>query len=254
MQLFIKNNQNLNLIRNTFLNRINILLIEDCIVTSNMICNFMLCSPLFNIKSVNNLFTAKTSISSRTIHHCWIMDLTLSTHNDSLDLLKIKPNFPYCIVLSGSQSMNDATAAIKSGAYSAHDKGWLIVNGTHNFISEVCAVSVLSFLLKTRKTTRFEIFQALINHPIETLEEWSYTTCICQHTLRKLIEDFSGLSPKQFISLYHVLYAILVFDCLNPTKKENEVYSLLKKQEEYYAQCAGYVTSHLTSVYAPHYL
>jgi DNA-binding NtrC family response regulator len=109
-------------IRMLFAKQINILLIDDNIQICSLLCDAFFRSQILNNRTVNTFEEARNAIFSKVCYNCWILDLTLEEHNDGLKLLKNKPNFPYRVVISGSQSLSDATTAIREGAYGAYDK------------------------------------------------------------------------------------------------------------------------------------
>jgi len=157
-------------------------------------------SSVLNVKPVHTPEMAKAACPEIWSIIPWILDLTLQKHNDGIELLKIKPNFPFCVVVSGAQSMDDATAAIKAGVYSAHDKKNIFTTNPHPFIAEVCALSTASFLLKGRRPTRLTCINfccAVLFRP----REWSALYCLNERTLRNICEEDSNLSPKQFLNL-----------------------------------------------------
>jgi Response regulator receiver domain. len=242
-------------VRQIFSRRINVLCIEDQEDICELFSESIFPSSLLNIKQVHTPEMAKTALSGNTTFHSWILDLTLQKHNDGMDLLKLKPNFPFCVVVSGAQSMDDATAAIKAGVYSAHDKKSIFTTNPHPFIAEVCALSAASFLLKGRRPARFDMYQLLLRGFVQTPEEWSANYCLNERTLRMICEDDSNLSPKQFLYLYHVLNFILVSDCLVRSMDGYEkTRGTLLNRLEFYNQCAEYVIRNHETVYGPHYL
>ena len=199
-------------VRQMFSRRINVLCIEDREDICELFRENIFPSSVLNVKPVHTPEMAKAALSGNLIYHSWILDLTLQKHNDGIELLKIKPNFPFCVVVSGAQSMDDATAAIKAGVYSAHDKKNIFTTNPHPFIAEVCALSTASFLLKGRRPTRLDMYQLLLRGFIQTPEEWSALYCLNERTLRNICEEDSNLSPKQFLNLYNTLNSILVSD------------------------------------------
>jgi hypothetical protein len=214
-----KNELSLNKIRQIWSGRINLLCIEDKIEICQLFCEEFFRSPVFSVKSVQNIEGAKQAIFSKTLYHCWILDLTLDRNNDGLELLKLKPNFPFCIVVSGAQSMDDANAAKDAGAYSVHDKNHIFRFSANTLLHEVCGLSVLSFLLKGKKPTNFELYKILLREFVKTPEDWIGKFPITDLTLRRNCLENSFVSPNQFLNLFHALNFILLSDCLiNPQK------------------------------------
>jgi CheY-like chemotaxis protein len=242
-------------IRKLFSQNINLLLIEDHPQICRLLQDDFFQSPVFNKKSVHTVDEAKRAISGSSPVHCWIVDLTLEQHNDGLELIKLKPNFPYRVVVSGAQSMSDATEALKAGAYSVYDKKNIFLSDPHKFIEETCALSILSFIFKARRPMKFELFQVLIQGFITTSESWSNSCWINERTFRRLCEEESFLTVKQFLSLYHALNAIVLSDCLLPGMPGFEgIREKIIQRIDYYGQCAHYVVDHLDSVFGPRYL
>jgi len=242
-------------IRTVFSQRLNLLFIEDNRHICQLLCKDFFRSPVFNKKEVYTFDTAKKTISGPLPFHCWILDLTLQDHNDGLELFALKPNFPYCIVVSGAESMSDATKALKTGAYSVHDKKVVFFSDPHQFIEEVCSLSILSFLLKARKPQKFELFQLLIRGFIETPERWSYSCWINGRTFRRLCEEDSSLTPRQFLFFFHALKAAIVSDCLlEAMVGYGEAREKIMQHIDFYEKCGEYVLHRLDSIFGPRYL
>jgi AraC-like DNA-binding protein len=242
-------------VRELFLQRFNLLCIEDNIEICDLLCESIFPSPLFNVKPVNSPEAAKAALSGNITFHAWILDLSLKKHNDGMELLKLRPNFPFCVVLSGAQSMDDATAAIKAGVFSAHDKKSIFAFDPHPFISEVCALSAASFLLKARKPPRFDLYQLLLREFIPTPDDWSTRYCMNERTLRNICEEDSHLTPKQFLSFFHALNSLLISDCIVDSMKGSAaVRQALVDQRGFYDQCLDYVLRNIDPVYGPLFL
>ena len=242
-------------IRKVFSQRINILIIEDNQHICHLLREDFFRSPLFNKKEVNTFDGAKKAIFGSLSFHCWVLDLTLEDHNDGLELCKLKPNFPYCIVVSGAESMSDATEALKNGAYGVHDKKVVFFSGPHQFIEEVCSLAVLSFMLKARKPKKFEIFQLLVRGFIDTPEKWSYSCWINARTFRRLCEEESSLTARQFLALFHALKAATVSDCLlEGMIGFEELRDKIIQHVDFYEKSGEYVLNHLETVFGPRFL
>ncbi len=241
--------------RRIFAGRINILCIEDQPEICSLLCCDFFRSPVLNKKAVHTFDTAKGSIQSKTPYHFWILDLSLERHNDGIDLLKLKQGFPFCIVISGAQSMGAATAAIKCGAYGAYDKNEIFRANPHHFIRETCALSTLSFLLDSRILEKFDMFDLLIKNCIQTPEEWSLNYCRNERTIRDICMENSGLTAKQFLCFFHALNAVIVSDCIiREMNGYDKILEVLIKNEDFYEHCSEYVLSRLENVYGPRYL
>lgn len=249
------NTTSLSEIRKLFLQHINVLFIEDHPQICRLLNDDFFCSPVFNKKEVHTLDAAKRAISGSMHFHGWVLDLTLERHNDGLELLRFKPNFPYCVVVSGAESMSDATEALKLGAYSVYDKKNIFFSDPHKFIEEVCSLSILSFLLKARKPKKFEIFQVLVRGFILTPESWSYSCWLNGRTFRRLCEEDSFVTPKQFLALFHALKAIIVSDCLLESMSGySDAYQKLDHNREFFNQCGEFVLHHLDAIFGPRFL
>lgn len=242
-------------LRQIFSRRINVLCIEDQEYICDLFSASIFPSPLLYLRPVHTLEMAKTALAGKMTFHSWILDLTLQNHNDGMEILKIKPNFPFCIVVSGAQSMDDATAAIKAGVYSAHDKKNIFTKNPHPFIAEVCALSAASFLFRARIPSRFDMYQLLLRSFIQGTDIWSSHYCLNERTLRYICEEDSNLSPKQFLYLYNVLNYILVTDCLVQSMDGYAATrEVLCSRLEFCNQCAEYVLRNLETVYEPLFL
>jgi hypothetical protein len=252
---FLSDHSVLHEIRRIFSGRINLLCIDDSPQICSLLCDDIFRSPVINKGMVHTFDCARGAISSKTPHHLWILDLTLDRHNDGLELLKLKPGFPFCIVVSGAQSMSVATDALKAGVYSAYDKNEIFWSNPHKFIKEACALSTLSFMLNLMIQDRFAMFDLLIKRRIHTPEEWSLHFCRNERTIRDTCADFSGLTAKQFLSFYHALYAATLSDCLLESFSGfDEIMEDLLLNEHFYEDCGNYVIAHLDIVYGPRYL
>jgi hypothetical protein len=151
--------------------------------------------------------------------------------------------------------MDDATAAIKAGVYSAHDKKNIFTTDPHPFIAEVCALSAASFLLKGRRPARLDMYQLLLRGFIQSPEEWSALYCLNERTLRNICEEDSNLSPKQFLCLYHALNYILASDCLVRSMSGHaKTREMLLNRLDFCDQCAEFVVRNGETTYGPLYL
>jgi hypothetical protein len=249
---FISINSGLDRLRKALTGHIKLLCIEDNIELCSLLCEDFFRSPVFCNKTATTFDAAKSAVSSKIRYHCWILDLTLEKHNDALELLKIKQNFPYCIVLSGAQSLSDATMAFREGAYGAYDKNAIFISNPHEFIKETCSLSVLSFLLNARKPDRMDMFFLLMKKHSETSEEWSRFFGLNERSIRDICEENSGLTAKQFLCFYHALKAIVLSDCLiEGLKGYDEALADLNGKKEFYEQCAEYVLHNFDTIYVP---
>jgi hypothetical protein len=204
---------------------------------------------------VHSFTCARSAIESKTPYHLWILDLTLDRPNDGLELLKLKPGFPFSVVVSGAQSMSAATEALKAGVYSAYDKNEIFWSNPHKFLKEACALAALSFILNLTTLDRFEMFDLLINRRIHTPEEWSLHFCRNERTIRDTCADFSGLTAKQFLSFFHALNAAILSECLLESfSGYNALVEELLLNENFYEECGGYVLAHMDIIYGPRYL
>jgi hypothetical protein len=179
----------------------------------------------------------------------------LRKYNDGLDLLKLKPNFPWRVVLSGAQSMDDATEAIRAGCFGVFDKMSFFQRHINKFIAEVCALSTLSFMLKARLPSRFNMFEILLKKNIWTPKEWSDLYCLNEYDIRKTCVENSGLTAKQFLYLYHTLRSILISDCQKiPIDSNGSACEEIIKDSDSIIECADFVLTHIDSIYGPLYL
>jgi hypothetical protein len=240
--------------RQIFFGKINLLCIDDNADICNLFCNEFFISPVLNRKSVQNIPDAKQAISGRIPYHCWMLDLTLERHNDGLELLKYKQNFPFCIVVSGARSMEDANLAKNAGAFSVHDKIKLFQFSIKNLIHEACGLSALSFLLRAKKPINFDLFKILVQEFIQTPEEWKRKFPITDITFRRICHENSLISPKQFLNLFHALNFVLLSDCLtNTAANYREISDNFFSRSDFYVKCSEYVIAHFDSIYASLY-
>jgi hypothetical protein len=239
-------------IRDLFAGQINVLCIEDNLELCSLLCDDFFRSPLFHNKIVSSIESAKTAIFSKVRYHFWILDLTLEHHNDALELLKIRQNFPYCIVISGARSLFDATMAIREGAYGAYDKVTLFTGNPHGFIQETCALAILSFLMNAKKPERLDMFFLLLKNHIQSTEEWAAAYNLNERSIRDITEENSGLTSRQFLPFFHALYAIIMSDCIiEGMPGASEAFSRLENKKAFYEQCAEFVIYHMDTVFKP---
>jgi len=242
-------------IRRIFTNHINLLCIEDNIQINSLLCEDFFKSPIFHNKKATTVDSAKSAIFSKVPYHCWILDLTLEQYNDALELLKMKRNFPFAVVISGTQSLFDATIAIREGAYGAYDKVMLFTGNPHPFVEETCALAVLSFLLNAKKPERLDMFSLLLKKHIQTPEEWSEAYSLNERSIRDICEENSGLTSKQFLFFFHTLYSVIVSDCIiEAMAGATESLSRVENKKAFYERCAEFVIDHIDTVYGPKFL
>ena len=239
-------------IRRIFTDRINLLCIEDAPEISILLCDEFFRSPVLTRTTADTFKKAESAVRSKPSYHCWILDLTIERHNDGLDLLRTKPSFPYCVVVSNSSSLYDATVAIRGGAFGAYDKNAAIVSNAGEFIKEICALSTLSFLLHARKPERFDMFTLLIDRCIRSQEEWGRAYYRNERSVRNICEEYSGLTARQFLYLFHTLNATLRSDCLIEGMAGYEKSAAdLNENERFYKECSKYVVSRFDRVFGP---
>jgi len=242
-------------IRRIFTNHINLLCIEDNLQINSLLCEDFFRSPIFHNKKATTVESAKSAIFSKVPYHCWILDLTLEQYNDALELLKMKRNFPFAMVISGAQSLFDAMLAIREGACGAYDKVMLFTGNPHPFVEETCALASLSFLLNAKKPERMEMFFLLLKKHIQTPEEWSKAYNLNERSIRDICEENSGLTSKQFLFFFHALYAVIVSDCIiEAMAGAAEAFSRVENKKAFYELCAEFVTDHIDTVYGPRFL
>jgi hypothetical protein len=242
-------------LRKLFIGAIHLLCIENHTDILDILCNGIFRSPIFKINPVASIEVARSVIRGSISYHCWILDLSLKQHNDGLDLLKLKPQFPWCVVLSGAHSMDDATEAIRAGCYGVFDKSSMFLRNFNKFIVEVCSLSTLSFILKAKRPSRFDMFRILLTENILTPKDWSDSYCLNEYDVRKTCVENSGLTAKQFLCFYHALRSILLSDCLlTIVDKSNTVYAEINQDLDFKINCLEFVLSHIDSLYARIYL
>lgn len=244
----------LNELTNLFSKRINLLCIEDNPHICFLLCDEYFRSAMLNKKFVHTFDQAKQAILSKVHYHCWILDLTLKKPNDGLELLELKPQFPFCVVLSGAQSMDDASEARNCGAFWSSDKRRVMQN-PNIFISRTCSLMALSFILKACRSKWHETFTLLLKEFISTPEHWSERCNRHQQTLRTICEEMTKLNVKQFLCFFHTLNGALTAGCLiNPIDVNDYIHQSFIMRWDFYCHCAQYVLSHVSPVYAPLYL
>jgi hypothetical protein len=242
-------------LRKLFTSAIHLLCIENHADILDILCNGIFRSPIFKINPVASFEVARSAIRGSISYHCWILDLSLEQHNDGLDLLKLKPHFPWCVVLSGAHSMDDATQAIRAGCYGVFDKSSMFLRNFNKFIVEVCSLSTLSFILNAKRPSRFDLFKVLLVNDVQSPKVWSELYCLNEYDVRKTCMENSGLTAKQFLCLYHALKSILLSDCLlAQIDKSDTVYAAINQDLEFKTNCLEFVLSHIDSIYSPIYL
>jgi hypothetical protein len=90
---------------------------------------------------------------------------------------------------------------------------------------------------------------------IETPKEWSIHYCRNERTIRNVCEEYSGLTSKQFLNLFHALNAAILSDCLLVNiEGYDQILEGLINNEVFYEKCCQYVLNRLDRLYGPRYL
>jgi hypothetical protein len=237
--------------RKTFDGAINVICIEDCEDFCSLLCDDILVSSLMRVKGVHSFDEAKSSLYSSRRYHSWLLDLSLKRHNDDLDLLHMKNNFPYCVVLTGCRSVGDATEALKAGAYCCYDKIDLFPKTLNFAINSICGLSALSFSLKATLPADIRGFLFLLENFIQTPEEWAEKYFKTFRSIWNFCKINSELTPKQFLCLFHALQFVLLSDCLVRDLPAYKILSgILAKRLNFYLECVDFVLKNSEKVYA----
>jgi hypothetical protein len=241
--------------KKSFEGAINVLCIEDHEDFCSLLCEDILVSPLMHVKGVHSFDDAKNSLSSSRRYHSWVLDLSLERHNDGLDLLRMKNNFSYCVVLTGCNSVGDATEALKAGAYCCYDKIDLFPKKLNFAINSICGLSALSFSLKATRPSDINVFLLLLENFIRTPEEWAEKYFRTFRSIWNFCKINSELTPKQFLCLFHAIYFILLLDCLKKDFPGYEAFNnILEKRSDFYLQCVEFVLDNNDKIYTPLFL
>jgi len=238
-----------------FSRAVHLLCIEDDSILSSLLCDDIFVSPILKVKAVHSFHDAKTALFTKSLYHGWILDLTLTNYNDGLDLLNLKNNFPFCVVLTGCGSVEDATKAMKAGAYCCYDKKNLFIKTLNLFIYNICSLLALSFPLKAKQPMRMDGFMLLVNNFVQTPEEWAEKYFQTFRSVWNFCKIHSELTPKQFLSLFHSIQFILLSDCLVRSAPGYEsLTGILEQRMDFYLQCLDFVLKNKDSIFAPLYL
>jgi hypothetical protein len=241
--------------RKLFAGSIRLLCIEDQKELCSLLCDEIFTSPIISAKSVHSFNDAKSAILSKRRYHIWLLDLTLERHNDGIELFYMKNNFPYSIVLTGCCSATDTSQAMKAGAYVCYDKENLFTKMINTFVNSVSNLSALSFALRASRPSGWNGFSLLLENFIQTPEEWAEHYFMTSRSIWNFCKMNSGITPNQFLYLFHALRFVLLSDCL---VKNVPAYETLKetmaKSLDFYLECINFVLKNSEKVYAPVFL
>jgi hypothetical protein len=96
------------------------------------------------------------------------------------------------------------------------------------------------------------MFILLINDFVKTYEEWAKYSCININTLFDSIKDETGMTPQQFLCLFHCLYFNCISDCLVQSHAGfKEAFNEIQERLGFYERCSEYVVAHYDKVYKP---
>ncbi len=238
-----------------FSGAIHLLCIEDRKDLCSILCENIFASPLISAKSVHSFDEAKSAISSSRHHHIWLLDLTLDKHNDGIELLYMKNNFPYCIVLTGSCSVADATLSMQAGAYGCYDKTNLFTKTINIFLQNVSDLAALSFSLKATRPSDWKGFSLLLNNFIQTPEEWTNYYFKTFRSVWNFCKMNSGFTPKQFLCIFHAIRFVLLSDCIFKDLPDYDAMTeALANRLDFYLESIDYVLKNSEKIYTSLFL
>ena len=132
-------------------------------------------SPLWSITTAATLGGARRALGRPAKPwHCWILDVALGEHENGLELLRIRPDFKFTIVLSGLQSMTISADAMKLGATTVLDKNPDNFDALYN---QACLNAALAYLFTTVPDQYFSIFSHLASSVMTDIVQWTEKSC-----------------------------------------------------------------------------
>ncbi|MBD3345036.1 MAG: response regulator [Chitinivibrionales bacterium] len=189
-----------------FAAKINILLVDDMPLVIDFYRSAF-DSPLINLSTASSLDEAYALIrSAEQPWHCWLLDIDLGKGQNSIEIIRNYPDFPFVLILSGLQSMSVAAEAVKCGAMDVFDKSPEIVP---KLVSEVCGIAALGYILGGKKTQYLDTYMLLYKEVILGLEMWAQKACITDRQLRRICALHPFANPSTIRPLYYSLYYVL---------------------------------------------
>ncbi len=188
---------------------INLLIVDDFPIMQKSIVD-LFSSPLFNINTAASACEARTSINSKKLWHCWILDISMEEKYSGINLLSEYPHYPFAIILSGLRSMSVASRAMELGAYKVFDKDPQLLPVLHQ---EVCKLSAISYILNGAGTKYLSLFSLLSQMRIDSAEAWASNAYMTVRQLERICSMHSHLTPRFLIPLYYTLEQLLQIDC-----------------------------------------
>ncbi|MBD3321220.1 MAG: response regulator [Chitinivibrionales bacterium] len=225
-----------------FYKKINILLVDDMPMVIDFYSSAFK-SPLINLHTASSFDQANAIIHSATEPwHCWLLDVDLGNGQNSLDIIKANPDFPFILVLSGLQLMNTASEAMKCGALNVFDKSPEIAPG---LINEVCGIAALGYILGGKKTQYLNTYMLLHKEVISSLEEWAQKACVTDRQLRRICALHPFANPSTIRPLYYSLLYIL---CNSLQVENDDALYRDSRYASFFDSCLNSMSSHFSLI------
>lgn len=191
-----------------FKGRFNVLFVDDNQDILDSIPN-LFTSPLISMQTASSKKQAIEKISKTPQWHCWILDISLEEDDSGLKFLTLYPHFPFVVILSGMRSMTVASNAISMGALKVFDKNPVMFE---SFISDICKISALGYILSGKTSKYFDLFYLLCTNNFSNTEEWAEKACITSRQLERICADHSLLTPRLIVPFYNSIAYLLSVD------------------------------------------
>jgi CheY-like chemotaxis protein len=191
-----------------FSGRINLLVVED---EGNLLSALVeiFSVPCFKVTGASSMKEARKAVARRdTIWHSWIVDMSLAGNDDAgAALIEENRNFPFAVVYSGLQSMENAAHAIQKGAAAVIDKG---SDSVDKLIREVCGLAPLALLCKGTLSKNREFLFLLKSHTLRGAAEWAETAKVTIRQIEYISQTHTGMTPSMVVFFYYGLRYLLL--------------------------------------------
>jgi len=191
-----------------FSGRINLLVVED---DGNLLSALVeiFSVPCFNVTGASSIEEARKAVARRdSIWHGWIVDMCLDGNDDAgATLIEEHRHFPFTVVYSGLQSMENAAHAIQKGAAAVIDKG---SDSVDKLIREVCGLAPLAVLCKGTLSKNREILFLLKSQTVRGPAEWADTANMTLRQIEYISQTHTGMTPSMVVFFYYGLRYLLL--------------------------------------------
>jgi len=206
-------------------NTVNIMIIEDDPVQTDLITEILGSVQLFSLHMVSNNREAVSLFRSGKRFHVCILDLGIcDIENDEFIILRNYSNHCSVIVRTGSDSPQKGATCIQLGAKTVIEKGAMF--DSYNFYQIVSRNALLNIVnyryCESLGDTLSLATKTLFEKNPDTVTEWADYMRITDRQLRNLWRTGSGFGAKQILFLYHLFKNALNYYKINMFGDENE--------------------------------